>query len=339
MLMEHLAVPCLQRPPQQNICKFYDPNDSQSIPAFKYRPRRDLADAPEFSKVLKPIPEGLDLMKTYNIEVVWADIQDPMLMNFRSNNAINPYDMQIMEFRAEKPGAADPGLPSPTTLPSSSETGDETKGNTASGISSAAESAATSLPGRGGGGGLSPGAKAGIAVGAVVGVLAILALIFLCMRRRKSKRATAGGYFGDAPGSTNDIREKEASVGIAAIPVSSSSTFDGNHHSVHPDAALIGRGISARVVDGATMERGDGVGRHATTGHAAATPVAGTGAATVARKPIGNRTVSAEERGTERDGAISAQSQVLSDEERARWEEEERRLDEDIAEAERRRLA
>ena len=179
------------------------------------------------------------------------------------------------------------------------------------------------------GGGLSAGAKAGIAVGAVLGVLAIVSLIFLCLRRRKTTLKTAGGYYGDTPGSSNDLREKEAGVGIAAIPVSASPT-SGGHHAHNRDAAMLGRGNSGRVVDGASLERGD-VGGHAT-------PVAGLGAASVARKPIGSRGVNDVEPAG-REGAMSSQSRVLSDEETARWEEEERRLDEDIAEAERRRLA
>lgn len=179
------------------------------------------------------------------------------------------------------------------------------------------------------GAGLSTGAKAGIAVGAVLAVLATVALIFLCLRRRKSKRKTPGGYFGDAPSSSNDLREKEAAVGIAANPVSASLTSDG-HHAHNGAAAILGRGHSERVVDGASLERGD-VGGHAT-------PVAGVGAAGVARKPIGSWGVSNDEP-IGREGAMSSQSQVLTDEERATWEEEERRLDEDIAEAERRRLA
>lgn len=187
--------------------------------------------------------------------------------------------------------------------------------------------------GGGGGGGLGTGAKAGIAVGTTLGVLALIAFIFFCLRRRKSKRKTAGGYYDDAPGRSNDLREKEAGVGIAAIPVSASPTDDGNGHA-SGDAALIGRGKSARVVDGSYIEDGDRVGRHATTGHASP---AATGAG-MARKPVGHRSVSDEER-EGRNGAVSSQGQVLNNEERARWDEEERRLDEDIAEAERRRLA
>ena len=189
--------------------------------------------------------------------------------------------------------------------------------------------ASNSTPEGASGRGLKTGEKAGIAVGAVLGVLAIVALIFLCLRRRKSKRKTPGGYFGDAPGSANDLREKDAGVGIATISVSASPSSDDHAHH-NRDASMIGRGNSERVVDGASLERGD-VG-----GHAA--PVVGVGGAVVARKPIGSRSVSDENR-IGREGAMSSQSQVLSEEERARWDEEERRLDEDIAEAERRRLA
>ena len=156
--------------------------------------------------------------------------------------------------------------------------------------------------------GLDGGTKAGIAVGAVIGMLLIVALVFLCFRRHKSKHKTAGGFYGDAPGSSNDLREKEAGVGIAAIPVLSFPTSHGDH-AHNGDPAVLGRGSSGRVVDGAGLERED-VG-----GHAA--PIAGVGAAGVARKPLGSRGLSNEE-SVGRDGAISSQSQVLSDEERAR---------------------
>ena len=54
----------------------------------------------------------------------------------------------------------------------------------------------------------------------------------------------------------------------------------------------------------------------------------------LARKPVGEGAVA----GTVPVVPVAATT-LLSDEERERWEEEERRLDEDIAEAERRRLA
>lgn len=318
------------------ICQFYGTENPVAIPAVKFRSRQNSREEPDFSMILSPIPGDLDTTKNYTIEVVWSNVADPMEQNFRHGNASNPYDNAPIAFRVASAGAADPGLPSPTSTLGPSASGTNT--NTASGISSTADPTAAPNFGSGGGGGLSPGAKAGISVGAVLGVLAILALIFLCLHRRKSKRVTAGGYYGDAPGSSNDLREKEAGVGIAAIPLSASQSpaSERNSH-VAGDSASLGRGHSARVVDGATMERGDGVGRHATTGHTA--PVAAAAAAApVSRKPV-HRNVSDEEPGTQRDGAISSQSQGLSDEERARWEEEERRLDEDIAEAERRQLA
>ena len=280
----------------------------------------------------------------YTIQVTWATrgeftfAERPMILQYAT--ADDPRDEKIEMLVIGKPASAaemifPDGVVS-TKSPSTTSLLSRTKPLAdPTGLPPNASGNSTRIPGEDGqpqkhkSTGLSDGAKAGIAVGAVLGVLLLLALIFLCLRRRKSKRKTAGGYYGGALGSSNDLREKEAGVGIAAIPVSASPTSDG-HHAHNGDAAMLGRGNSGRVVDGASLERGD-VG-----GHAA--PVGGVGAAGVARKPIGSRGVSDEEP-VGREGALSSQSQVLSDEERARWEEEERRLDEDIAEAERRRLA
>lgn len=304
---------------------------------------------------LGPVPvDKIVVDEAYILNITWSHVRNPLklwqLPN-DSDRAKEGFMTSIEHFLKGQPSGASEPPPRPSNAATGTESStsstesrrpsftiadfggtatNSTSTTTSDPSSTASSHDASSQQNKDGGSKpLGNGAKAGIAVGAVLGVFLIVALIFLCLRRRRSERKTAGGYYGDAPGSFNDMREKEAGVGIVAIPVSVSPTSD-RHHSHNGDAVMLGQGNSRRVVDGASLERED-VG-----GHAA--PVAGVGAAGVARKPIGSRGVSDEE-AVGGESAMSSHFQVLSGEERARWEEEERRLDEDIAEAERRRLA
>lgn len=324
------AAKCLKNETEA-MCKFIPPEEvNKALEGFSnLKHRQDNVGRKKISLSLFRIPE-LSLGESYNLEVLWANVVAPARDSFGSTIVQDPRSDPQLERPLALPyaiaGAVDVGFDLPST---STISPNRNNPSATSSLDPSATASPNSNNQSNDSKGLSDGAKAGIAVGAVLGVLLLLALIFLCLRRRKSKRKTAGGYYGDAPGSSNDLREKEARVGIAAVPASESPSSDG-HHAHNGDAAMLERGNSGRVVDGASLERGD-VG-----GHAA--PVGGVGAAGVVRKPIGSRGVS-DEKPVGREGAISSQSQMLSDEERARWEEEERRLDEDIAEAERRRLA
>lgn len=164
----------------------------------------------------------------------------------------------------------------------------------------------------GGGGGLSTGAKAGVGVGAAVVVILILGLIFFVMRRRKRGRQVAGGYVTPTR-SERELKEKEVAVGV--LPHSTNGSTN-NLGSVHEGGAVAPVGLAR----GGSYNRGD--------------DRTGLGAPAVGRKQVGEDL----ENGRESRTSVPTTT-ALSDEERLRWEEEERRLDADIAEAERRRRA
>ncbi|ELR10322.1 hypothetical protein VC83_07951 [Pseudogymnoascus destructans] len=156
--------------------------------------------------------------------------------------------------------------------------------------------------------GLSTGAKAGIGVGVAAAVLIVIALLVAWWVRRTRRASTRNGRGGGAG-------EKE-SVLAAAAP-------GGAGEYRYADEA--GGGV---VVGGSPVTR-----------KPVGVPVANEAALADAVSPA-STTVGvvggAQRRGAGGEGA--AQESMLNAEERERWEEEERRLDEDIAEAERRRL-
>lgn len=166
-------------------------------------------------------------------------------------------------------------------------------------------------------GGLTAGAKAGVGVGAAAAVIIILALILIWLRKRKRSRARAGGYL-EPTRSERELKEKEG-VGIVA-------------HSTHGSTSQIagseaaGMGAGAGVARSGSYHLGDD---RSGLGGGAAAPAVG-------KKPIAGA-AGAEDLENGRESRASVPTQTLSEEERARWEEEERRLDADIAEAERRR--
>jgi len=169
--------------------------------------------------------------------------------------------------------------------------------------------------GGGRGGGLSTGAKAGVGVGAALAVILILGLILFVMRRRRRGRKVAGGYMTPIR-SERELREKEAAVGVVSRSTSGSTTNLGpgtEGSAVQPDGLT--RGGSYHTGDDHRPDLG--------------------GAGAVGRKPVGAASEEVESWRESRANAPTAT--VQSDEERLRWEEEERRLDADIAEAERRR--
>jgi hypothetical protein len=145
-------------------------------------------------------------------------------------------------------------------------------------------------------------------------VIALIALAWFILRRRKTKRRASAGGVGYAAGhdaSANDLQsEKERGV-VSAAPtaggIAAASVARSHSDSFHRDPAGAGSFVSGR--DSALGASG------------ARSPTPPLGAGGIPRKPLGG----------------AAASAVLSEEERLRWEEEERRLDEDIAEAERRR--
>ena len=157
--------------------------------------------------------------------------------------------------------------------------------------------------------GLSTGAKAGIGVGvaaAVLVVIAVLVTLWVHRARRASSRNGRGG-----------AGEKE-SVLAAAAPGGSGEYRDADE-----------AGAGAGVVGGSPVTRKPvGV---PTTNEAALAAAVSPASTTVG-------VVGAQSRGAGGEGTAAAQESMLNAEERERWEEEERRLDEDIAEAERRRL-
>jgi hypothetical protein len=197
---------------------------------------------------------------------------------------------------------------------------------------------------------LSTGAKAGIGIGAAVGALAILGLIFFFVvrNRRNKRRATHEHTYGShelSPTATGELGiEKELNV-ISSAPVpawhgdaGAAGTAGETSHSLDRsgsgaaasadedrwsrgsaglDAAAAGAGAAGVALASNPPRASDSL--HSTQGlvHGHEIP----------RRPVGGEAVTAAPAGTG----------VLTDEERARWEEEERRLDEDIAEAERRR--
>lgn len=154
-----------------------------------------------------------------------------------------------------------------------------------------------------GGNGLSTGAKAGIGAGVAVAVLIVIALLVAWWVRRSRRASSRNGRGGG-------MGEKE-SVLAAAAPGGAE----------YRDADEAGSG----VVGGNPVTRKP-VGAPATSEAALANAVS------PASTTVG---VAA---GQTRGAGGEGQQPMLNAEERERWEEEERRLDEDIAEAERRRL-
>lgn len=157
--------------------------------------------------------------------------------------------------------------------------------------------------------GLSTGAKAGIGVGVAAAVLVVIAVLVALWVRRARRASSRNGRGGAG--------EKE-SVLAAAAPGGSGEYRDADE-----------AGAGAGVVGGSPVTRKP-VGVPATNEAALAAAVS------PASTTVG--IVGAQSRGAGREGTGAAQESMLNAEERERWEEEERRLDEDIAEAERRRL-
>ncbi|OBT75962.1 hypothetical protein VF21_05760 [Pseudogymnoascus sp. 05NY08] len=155
--------------------------------------------------------------------------------------------------------------------------------------------------------GLSTGAKAGIGVGVAAVVLIVIALLVAWWVRRTRRGSTRGG-----------AGEKE-SVLAAAAPGGAGE---------YRDADEAGGAVVGVVVGGSPVTRKP-VGAPVTNEAALADAVS---PASTTVGVVGG----AQRRGAGGEGA--AQESMLNAEERERWEEEERRLDEDIAEAERRRL-
>ncbi|OBT66715.1 hypothetical protein VE03_03861 [Pseudogymnoascus sp. 23342-1-I1] len=153
--------------------------------------------------------------------------------------------------------------------------------------------------------GLSTGAKAGIGAGVAVAALLVIALLVAWWVRRSRRASSRNGRGGG-------IGEKE-SVLAAAAPGGAGE---------YRDADEAGNG----VVGGSPVTRKP-VGVPPATNEAALADAVSPASTTVG-------VVGAQTRGAGAEG----QQSMLNAEERERWEEEERRLDEDIAEAERRRL-
>lgn len=161
--------------------------------------------------------------------------------------------------------------------------------------------------------GLSTGAKAGIGVGVAAAVLIVIALLVAWWVRQTRRASTRNG---------RGAGEKE-SVLAAAAPGGSGEYRDADE----AGGAVIG-GVVGGVVGGSPVTRKP-VGAPPVTNEAALADAVSPASTTVG-------VVGAQRRGAGGEGA--AQESMLNAEERERWEEEERRLDEDIAEAERRRL-
>ncbi|OBT58270.1 hypothetical protein VE04_01558 [Pseudogymnoascus sp. 24MN13] len=157
--------------------------------------------------------------------------------------------------------------------------------------------------------GLSTGAKAGIGVGVAAAVLIVIALLVAWWARRTRRASTRNG---------RGAGEKE-SVLAAAAPGGSGE---------YRDADEAGGAVVGGVVGGSPVTRKP-VGVPAVANEAALADAVSPASTTVG-------VVGAQHRGAGGEGAT--QESMLNAEERERWEEEERRLDEDIAEAERRRL-
>ncbi|KFY83892.1 hypothetical protein V500_09799 [Pseudogymnoascus sp. VKM F-4518 (FW-2643)] len=157
--------------------------------------------------------------------------------------------------------------------------------------------------------GLSTGAKAGIGVGVAAAVLILIAVLVALWVRRTRRASSRNGHGGAG--------EKE-SVLAAAAPGGSGEYRDADE-----------AGAGAGVVGGSPVTRKP-VGVPATNEAALADAVS------PASTTVG--VVGAQNRGAGGERTAAAQESMLNAEERERWEEEERRLDEDIAEAERRRL-
>jgi hypothetical protein len=157
-------------------------------------------------------------------------------------------------------------------------------------------------------------------------VIALIALAWFILRRRKTKRRASAGGVGYAAGhdaSANDLQsEKERGV-VSAAPtaggIAAASVARSHSDSFHRDPAGAGSFVSGR--DSALGASG------------ARSPTPPLGAGGIPRKPLGGAAAGSPVDST----GPPVASAVLSEEERLRWEEEERRLDEDIAEAERRR--
>jgi hypothetical protein len=154
--------------------------------------------------------------------------------------------------------------------------------------------------------GLSTGAKAGIGVGVAAAVLIVIALIVAWWVRRQRRASARNGRTGTG--------EKE-SVLAAAAPGGSGEYRDADE----AGGAVVGSSPVTRKPVGMP---------------AASTEAALADAVSPASTTVG--VVRGPSRAGEGSGAV--QESMLNAEERERWEEEERRLDEDIAEAERRRL-
>ncbi|KFX88353.1 hypothetical protein O988_09040 [Pseudogymnoascus sp. VKM F-3808] len=156
--------------------------------------------------------------------------------------------------------------------------------------------------------GLSTGAKAGIGVGVAAAVLIVIALIVAWWVRRQRRASARNGRTGTG--------EKE-SVLAAAAPGGSGEYRDADE----AGGAVVGSSPVTRKPVGMP---------------AASTEAALADAVSPASTTVG--VVRGPSRAGAGEGSGAVQESMLNAEERERWEEEERRLDEDIAEAERRRL-
>ncbi|KFY17645.1 hypothetical protein V492_00496 [Pseudogymnoascus sp. VKM F-4246] len=151
--------------------------------------------------------------------------------------------------------------------------------------------------------GLSTGAKAGIGVGVAAAVLIIIALVVAWWLRRSRRASSRNGGVG----------EKESVLAAGA------SGGGGEYRDAdEAGAAIVGGSPITRKPIGAPVSN----------------EAALAGAVSPASTTVG--VVGGQSRGA--GGPVASQESMLNAEERERWEEEERRLDEDIAEAERRRL-
>ncbi|KFY41028.1 hypothetical protein V494_03243 [Pseudogymnoascus sp. VKM F-4513 (FW-928)] len=151
--------------------------------------------------------------------------------------------------------------------------------------------------------GLSTGAKAGIGVGVAAAVLIIIALVVAWWLRRSRRASSRNGGVG----------EKESVLAAGA------SGGGGEYRDAdEAGAAIVGGSPITRKPIGAPVSN----------------DAALAGAVSPASTTVG--VVGGQSRGA--GGPVASQESMLNAEERERWEEEERRLDEDIAEAERRRL-
>lgn len=146
------------------------------------------------------------------------------------------------------------------------------------------------------------------------------------MRRRKKRTRVSSASYDTYVGEGScigDLREK--GVGVAAIPMNSSSPA-----SAHGDDTF----VSPLTRGGTNRSRHAPLNGNSMSRNGAAAIEGDT--EPVTRKPVG--VGDGEEPLRERQGgrnSVPAQSHVLDEDERARWEEEERILDADIAEAER----